>query len=122
VGGLILVGAFGIYEWELISGASVEAARTASVNMVIVISMFYLFNSRSLTQPVARIGFFSNPWAIAGFVAMFVIQLGYTYLPFMNSLFDSAPLGLEAWTKIFVVGLTGFFLIELEKVIRSRRG
>jgi len=122
VGGLILAAAFGIFEWELISGASVEAARTASVNMVIVISMFYLFNSRSLTQPVARIGFFSNPWAIAGFAAMFIIQLGYTYLPFMNTLFESAPLGMEAWTKIFVVGLAGFFLVELEKVIRSRRG
>ncbi len=122
VGGLILAAAFGIFEWELISGASVEAARTASVNMVIVISMFYLFNSRSLTQPVARIGLFSNPWAIAGFAAMFIIQLGYTYLPFMNTLFESAPLGMEAWTKIFVVGLAGFFLVELEKVIRFRRG
>jgi Ca2+-transporting ATPase len=121
VGSFILAGAFGIFEWELISGASVEAARTASVNMVIVISMFYLFNSRSLTQTVVSIGFSTNPWAIAGFFAMLLIQLAYTYLPVMNRLFESAPLGLEAWVKIFIMGFIGFLLIETEKIVVARR-
>jgi magnesium-transporting ATPase (P-type) len=67
------------------------------------------------------IGFFTNPWAIAGFFAMLLIQLAYTYLPVMNRLFESAPLGLEAWVKIFIMGFIAFLLIETEKVVVAWR-
>jgi len=45
VGLLILIGAFGLFEWELLRGEPLEVARTVAVNLVIFVEIFYLLNS-----------------------------------------------------------------------------
>jgi len=120
VGGLILIAAFGLYEWALREGRSVAQARTIAVNVVIFIELFYLFNCRSLTESVFRIGFFSNPWAFAGAGAMVLIQLLFTYAPFMNSFLSSAPLALVDWGLILLAGLITYGIVEIEKWLRRR--
>ena len=74
VGTLILIGAFGLFELELAEGNTIAQARTVAVNAVVAVALFYLFNCRSLTRSVFQIGFFSNPWVIAGVVGMVVLQ------------------------------------------------
>jgi Ca2+-transporting ATPase len=120
VSGLILIGAFGLFEWELQSGNSLTQARTVAVNMVVLIEIAYLLNCRSLTQSMFRIGLFSNPWIWVGITIMLVLQLAFTYLPFMNQLFSSAPIALGAWARILGVTLAGYLLIEAEKWIRRQ--
>jgi Ca2+-transporting ATPase len=121
VGTIILIGAFGLYEWELLTGASVAVARTVAVNVVVVVEMFYLFNCRSLTQSMFRLGLFSNPWVILGLAGVIVLQLLFTYAPFMNQFLSSAPVSLEAWGRILGVGFFGYLAVELEKWLRRRR-
>ena len=120
VGLLILAAAFSLFNWEIGQGASVAAARTAAVNVVILISIFYLFNSRSLTRSIFEIGLFSNPWAWAGSTLMILLQLLFTYAPFMNTLFESAPVELEAWGRTLIFGLAAFILVEVEKWFARR--
>jgi cation-transporting P-type ATPase F len=122
VGLLIMISAFGLFELELRLGASVEVARTVAVNAVIVIEIFYLFNSRSLTQSPFRIGFASNRWVLAGAVAMLVAQLAFTYIPTMNHLFASAPITPADWGRIVASGVMGYLIVELEKWLRRSRG
>jgi cation-transporting ATPase F len=121
VGAIILVGAFGLFEWELQTGASVAQARTVAVNVVVVVEMFYLFNCRSLTQSMLRLGFLSNPWVMVGLCVLIVLQLLFTYVPFMNQFLASAPIGLASWSRIVGVGLIGYLVVELEKWLRRRR-
>ena len=121
VGLLILVGAFGLYELELRLGASAEVARTVAVNTVIVMEIFYLFNSRSLTQSVFRIGFASNRWIFVGSAAMLLAQMLFTYAPAMNRVFASAPIGLADWGRILLFGLASYLIIELEKWLTRPR-
>jgi Ca2+-transporting ATPase len=66
------------------------------------------------------LGFFTNPWVLGGALAMLGAQLLFTYAPFMNHLFHSAPLRFESWLHIFAVGLTAFGAVGLEKWIRTR--
>ncbi len=66
VSGLLVGGAWGLFQWELASGASVDVARTAAVNVFVVVEAFHLFSCRSLTASAWRIGLFSNPWLIFG--------------------------------------------------------
>ena len=120
VGGLILIGAFGLFEWELQSGNSLTQARTVAVNVVVLIGIAYLLNCRSLTQSMFRIGLFSNPWIWVGIAIMLVLQLAFTYLPFMNQLFSSAPIALGAWARVLGLTLAGYLLIEFEKWIRRQ--
>jgi Ca2+-transporting ATPase len=121
VGVLILIGAFGLFEVMLSQGYSLEAARTVAVNVVIVIEIFYLLNCRSLYQSVFRVGLFTNRFVILGIAVMLLLQLGFTYLPVMNSWLGSAPIPWEAWGAIFGVGIVSFVIVELEKWFRRRR-
>ncbi len=120
VGALILVGAFGLFAWELGIGASLSEARTVAVNVVVFVEMFYLFNCRSLTQSMFRIGLFSNRWLVVGWVVMLLLQLLFTYAPFMNSAMASAPITLHAWWRILGVSIITYLIIEFEKWLRQR--
>jgi Ca2+-transporting ATPase len=120
VGALILVGAFGLFEWEQVSGASLAQARTVAVNVVVMIELFYLFNCRSLKNSMFRLGVLSNPWVGVGVVAMVLLQLLFTYLPVLNGVFSSAPISLVAWGRILAVSIVAYLVVELEKYLRRR--
>jgi magnesium-transporting ATPase (P-type) len=120
VGGILLVAAFGLYEWELRTSGVQEQARTVAVNVFVMVEAFYLFNSRSFTRSAFELGFWTNPWVVGGFCLMIVLQLVFTYAPFMNRLFGSAPLGLLPWIKIMGAAVAAYLLIEGEKKLRSR--
>ncbi len=122
VGTLLLIGAFGLFQWELALGASIEQARTVAVNVFIVMELFYLFNCRSLHLSVFQLGFFSNLWVVSGVVVMLLLQVVYTYLPVMNKLFQSEPISVNAWCRIGAAGLAGYFIVELEKKLRLFAG
>jgi magnesium-transporting ATPase (P-type) len=98
----------------------VELARTVAVNIVVMVELFYLFNCRSLTQSMFKIGVLSNPWLFVGAIGMIFLQLLFTYAPFMNRLFSTAPVGLKDWGLIVAVGLAGYVIIELEKWLRRK--
>jgi Ca2+-transporting ATPase len=118
---IILAGAFGLFEYELAQGASVAEARTVSVNVVIFVEIFYLFNTRSLTRSPFQLGFFSNPWTLGGAVLMVLTQLLWTYAPFMNKVFASAPISLRLWIDVLAVGLAAYTIVEIEKWLRRRK-
>jgi magnesium-transporting ATPase (P-type) len=118
VGLLLLVAAFGLYEWELALGSPPETARTVAVNVFVMAEAVYLFNSRSFFRSPLAIGLFGNPYVIGGAALMTALQLLYTYAPVMNALFSSAPIGLAAWGKIMAAAGAIFCLVELEKKLR----
>lgn len=120
VGGLLLAAVFALFQWEIARGANIAQARTVAVNVFIVMELFYLFNCRSLTQSIFRLGFFSNMWVFGGVAVMLLVQLVYTYLPVMNRLFQSAPIDLGAWGRIAGAGMTAYLVVEAEKWLRMR--
>ena len=118
VGLLLLVGSFGLFEWALYQGASEPVARTIAVNVFAVGQSFYLLNCRSLRFSMFRLGLFSNLWIWAGITAMTMAQLAFTYLPLMNTMFHTAPIGLMDWAHILAVGLLIYLVIGFEKAFR----
>jgi Ca2+-transporting ATPase len=119
VGTLLLIGAFGLFQWELARGACLDAARTVAVNVFIVMELFYLFNCRSLTKSIFKLGLFTNIWVFFGVTAMMLIQMVYTYVPVMNQLFHSTAIGFGSWMRIMLAGVIGFLIVELEKKLRA---
>ena len=120
VGGIILAGAFGLYELALAQGFSIAQARTVAVNAVVMIEIFYLLNCRSLVGSVFQIGVFSNRWVVWSILAMLALQALFTYAPFMNEVMSSAPISLMAWLEILLLGLISFVVVELEKRFSAR--
>ncbi len=118
VGSMLLVGAFGLFEWALQHGASEEQARTIAVNVFAVGESFYLLNCRSLRLSMFSLGLFSNRWVWAGIFSMIMASLAFTYLPIMNQLFHTAPISLNDWLHIIAVGFTIHLVIALDKRVR----
>ncbi len=118
---LMLGTAFWLFAWELSDGATLAEARTAAVNAFVMVELFYLFNCRSLEKSVFQLGFFSNLWVLGGVVAMFLLQVAYTYLPVMNRLFQSAPVDLTVWGRTLVAGVAVFVIVEIEKWLWNKK-
>lgn len=117
VGVLLLAGAFGLFEWELMQGESLTKARTVAVNLFVCCELFYLFNCRSLHYSMLHVGLFSNLWAIFGAIAMVLLQLLFTYWPPMQALFGSESIGPEEWLLIGAAGLTVYIVVGFEKLL-----
>lgn len=118
VGIMLPIGAFGLYNWELSHGESEAVARAVAVNMFVFGELFYLFNCRSLTYSMFKMGVFSNGLLLLGVAGMILAQLLLTYAPFMNVAFGTAPLGLEEWALIVAASFVIYLIIELEKFIQ----
>ena len=109
----IAAAAFGLFEYSLATAPGAEAqARTVATNTIIVLEVAYLFACRSLSLPIWRLGAFSNPWVWVGATVMLLAQLAWTYVPFMNRLFHSAPLAWWWWAAFTGLGLVVFVLTE----------
>ena len=117
---ILLAGAFGSFRWSLEQGYSHEVARTVAVNVFVMVELFYLFNCRSLTKSMFSLGLFSNRWILLGVTAMVILQLAFTYLPTMNRLFHSAPIGWDAWWRILLTAVATYLIVGFEKWVRRR--
>ncbi|MGE0387212.1 MAG: cation-translocating P-type ATPase [Gammaproteobacteria bacterium] len=120
---LIVAAAFAIFEWELAQGRSLEAARTAVVNTIVVCEMFYLFNVRHFTQhafaPETLAG---NPQVLLVCGILAGLQGLFTYAPPMQAVFASTSLGVDTWLAILALGASVFFAVEAEKAWLRRSG
>ncbi|WP_126443937.1 cation-translocating P-type ATPase [Sulfuricystis multivorans] len=121
LGLLMLAAAFGLFLLALERGQSLAEARSIAVNVFVMIETAFLFNCRSLSRPMWRVAPFSNPWVWAGAGSMLLLQLAFTYLPFFQQVFGTAPIGPSAWGEISFVGLLALMVMEGEKALRRRR-
>ncbi len=120
IASMLVAGAWWIFEWERRGGESLEAARTAAVNLFVTVEAFYLFSCRSLTHAAWHVGILSNRWIIGGVAVQTVGQLAITYVPAMNAIFGTAPIGPAAWLQILVIAAISVSVVGIEK--RLRRG
>lgn len=126
---VMLIGAFGSFEWALAKGAELGLdkavgdayARTVAVNVFVMVELFYLFNCRSLTKSMFQLGMFSNLWIWVGVGSMAALQVLFTYAPFMNRFFHSAPIGWDAWWRILLTAVAAYGIVGLEKWVRRMR-
>ena len=126
---LMAAGALGLFLHEYAAHAGPDAplpramagAQTEAVTTVILFQVFYLLNCRSLKDSIFTIGLWSNPWIYLGIAVVMVLQAGFIYLPFMNTIFGSAPLSLSSWLEALALAVLIMPIIGVEKWWRKRR-
>jgi len=120
---LLVATSFGIFLWELGRGMSLEFARTAAVNTLVMGQVFYLFNCRRLTGSVlSKEGFFGNRIALKAIAVLVALQLAMTHLPFKQALFGTDHLDAETWLRVVLAGVLVLLAVEAEKAIWRRHG
>ena len=117
IGGLTL----GLYYWLKDYGYELDVARTIAVNTLVAGQLFYLFNCRRMYEPSIGSGFFNNRYAFYAVGTLIVLQMVFTYAPFMNEWFGTSPHTAWYWVYPVAGGFVVFLFVELEKYILGRR-
>jgi cation-transporting ATPase F len=118
---LLVAGSWWVFRYEVDSGSSLDASRTAAVNVFVMVEAFYLFSCRSLTRPGWHAGLLSNPYLVGGVGLQAVGQLALTYVPGMNTLFQTAPIGWDSWLRIVLVAVVVSAVVALDKYLGAGR-
>ena len=115
---LFVAGAFGVFFYALDEGHPLEIARTMVVNTVVVMEIFYLFSIRYVHGPsITWRGVFGTPAVLIGVALVVAMQFAFTYVPVMQRIFGTAPIGLVDGLLIVGVGVALLLLVEIEKRI-----
>ncbi|MEK9952752.1 MAG: cation-transporting P-type ATPase [Curvibacter sp.] len=118
---LMIAVTFAIFEWSLARGSSIETARTAAVNMLVVGELVYLYNVRHFTAHALSWRIFRGNAVALGMSALLIVfQLLFTYAPPMQRLFQTTALDLATWLVILALGAAKFLAVEAEKALLRR--
>nr|CEL19737.1 Cation-transporting ATPase, E1-E2 family [Kibdelosporangium sp. MJ126-NF4]CTQ96962.1 Cation-transporting ATPase [Kibdelosporangium sp. MJ126-NF4] len=111
---VLVTAAFWMFQGLMDMGAPVAEARTAAINVFVVVQIAYLISCRSLDR--FRLGGW-NRWLLGGIGLMVGLQALITYVPVLNTLFHTAPLTGGVWLVILAAGVAAFFVVEVDKLV-----
>ncbi len=118
---LLVGGSLSLFLWELERGAGIDAARTATVNLLLMGEVFYLFNCRRMKGSVLSAeGLFGSRYVLLAIAVLLTLQALFTYQPTMQTLFHTAPLDAAAWLGIVAFGVGVLLVVEVEKMVARR--
>ena len=92
-------------------------AQTVAVNALVFAQLLFLFNCLQTHDFAIKKGFFKNKIAFIVSGILVLLQIGFTYIPFMNTAFETTFIGALNWLYFVAGGIAIFFIIELEKWI-----
>ena len=102
--------------WQL--SGDYGRAQTAAVTMLAFGQLAFLFSARILTGSSFTLrAFTGNRTAWGAAAALVVLQIVFVFAPFMNSLFDSTPIGAVEWGLVLVFAVGVFVLAEAAKAM-----
>ncbi|MBI2041211.1 MAG: calcium-translocating P-type ATPase, SERCA-type [DPANN group archaeon] len=119
VGLVMLFSALGLFKFELLSGASLESARTVAFTTLVIIELFNVFNSRSETESAFR-GAFSNNYLILAVASTVMLQLAVVYVPQLQAAFGTTALSLGQWALIASAGFVTVIAVEIKKFLKRQ--
>ena len=98
-----------------------EMARTMAFATISFSELLRAFTARSLQVPLLRMGLFSNRAMFYAVVASVLMLLVVIYVPVLQPIFNTVPLGPEQWRVVLPLLLVPALVAEFSKFILGRR-
>ncbi|HEX7719894.1 MAG TPA: cation-transporting P-type ATPase [Woeseiaceae bacterium] len=122
---IFVIGAFGMFYWSQGRGLPIETSRTLVVNTLVTLQIFYLFSVRYVHGSSLTLrGVMGTRAVLIGVTVVVAAQLVFTYVPFMQKIFDSRPVEFIDGLVVLAVGFVLLIVVEVEKrldrALRSR--
>ncbi|WP_210257364.1 HAD-IC family P-type ATPase [Chelativorans sp. ZYF759] len=118
---LFSIGVFGQFALARSFGDDIETARTMALNTLVAMEVFYLFSVRYLrAASITWEGVRGTQPVLIAVAIVVVLQAVFTYVPFMQLLFETRPLSLVQLAQCALPGLVLLLILEMEKMIVSR--
>ena len=111
----------GWFAVRLSQGVAFEVARTETFTLLAVCEWFNVLNCRSAVRSALDRKLLLNRWLLAGLVAGNVGQAVVVFVPTMNEIFYTTPIGFWQVLQIGAVGSLVLWVEELRKWIVRRR-
>ncbi|KAJ2753936.1 hypothetical protein GGI19_002778 [Coemansia pectinata] len=96
-------------------GAHAIVASTISLSILVSIEMFNAMNSLSENASLLEVPLWCNPSLIGAIALSFALHFAILYIPFFNSVFSVAPLGLAEWKAIVYISAPIILVDEVLK-------
>ena len=103
---LIAAGTISLFLYEMNNFEDTKAARTIAVNVMVFFQIYYLWAMFPLQNKLSAM----MPVILATSGVLF-FQLGFTYIPWMQIIFATAPLDDIAWVKVIAVSAVIFLSV-----------
>ncbi|MDP3791755.1 MAG: calcium-translocating P-type ATPase, SERCA-type [Candidatus Omnitrophota bacterium] len=98
-----------------IEKGSIERSRTAAFIVLSCSQLFHSFNCRSMTVSIFKLGVFTNKKLILAAFISFLLQMAAVYVPILQKVFKTEPLGLLDWTLVIVISSFPLWAMEIWK-------
>lgn len=110
--------------WWALSHYGVEnilEARTITFATLITAELLRAYSSRSNHFTLLKIGIFSNKTLVYATTFSFLLMLGVLYIPFMQSIFYTFPLGIVDWEIVLSFAFIPLVVGEVTKLIFKKK-
>jgi Ca2+-transporting ATPase len=129
--GLVWIAALGLYigvaglwlfrSYGARGAEGLLVAQTVAFTGIVVLEKVNVFNFRALRQPLARVGYFTNPRLLLAWVSMIGLQAAAVYTPFLQRALHTVPLGPTDWLVIVAISAPVLIVPEAVKWISRFR-
>lgn len=96
--------------WKLTN--DLHLTRTIVFALMCFDSLIFAFSVRSFKRTIFRKDIFSNRYLVGAVAISFLLLIGAIYLPPLQKLLSTQPLGVMEWSVIFGISLVEILLIE----------
>lgn len=114
---VMMVATIGIFNYYL---PDLEKARTMAFLIMSLTQLFNVFNMRSASKSLFKIGIFSNMYVILGVVLSSLLMFLVLYLPFTKSVFEFSSLSFSEIALVLGISSSVLILGEIYKFIRGK--
>lgn len=123
---VVSLGAGGWYSWsgrlDLTNPTDISYFRTMIFTILACLQMGQVLAVRSHTQSLFTIGLWTNRPLVAAVSLTLVLQLALLYVPFLQRAFKTVPLSPVDLVVCLALSSSVFWAVELEKLVKRRRG
>ena len=99
---------------------NIEEARTIAFTTLITAELLRSYSTRSQTHTIFEIGLFSNMSLVYGTLFSFALTLAVIYIPFLQPIFDTFPMGFADWRIVLTFAFVPLIVGEIFKFVKVK--
>ncbi len=112
ISGLMIFGLFYFFQTYFESESYARSVAFAALGTT---ALFYSLSIRSLREPIWEVPFFENRYLLASIGLGLTLLMAAVYVPFLNALLKTEPLGGLEWVIVGAMGVLNIVLVEAAK-------
>ncbi len=122
VGGLYIgIVSFILFYVLLQSGESVESARNIILLLMVLFENVHVFNARTETNYLHRIGYRSSIFLIVWVIFTQLLHIACMHIPLMQNILSMQPVSLDMWFELAVIAIGLLIVMEADKWLTFRK-